>query len=67
MLDVVSREDDARARCGNAAQNLSTLGRIALNLLKIETAKPKEPIRGKRIYAVPEPSYLKAIIGLRQM
>ncbi len=67
MLDVVFREDDARARCGDAAQNLSTLRRIALNLLKTETSKPKEPIRGKRIYAALDPSYLEAIIGLRQM
>ena len=34
---------------------------------KTETAKPKEPIRGKRIHAAHEPSYLEAIIGLRQM
>lgn len=67
VLDVVFREDDARARCGDAAQNLSTLRRIALNLLKTETSKPKEPIRGKRIYAALDPSYLEAIIGLRQM
>ncbi len=67
VLDVVFREDDARARCGDAAQNLSTLRRIALNLLKTEKAKPKEPIRGKRIYAALDPSYLESIIGLRQM
>jgi predicted transposase YbfD/YdcC len=67
VLDVVFREDEARARCGDAAQNLSTLRRIALNLLKTETTKPKEPIRGKRIYAALDPSYLEAIIGLRQM
>lgn len=67
VLDVVFREDDARARCGDAAQNLSTLRRIALNLLKTETSRPKEPIRGKRIYAALDPSYLEAIIGLRQM
>ncbi len=45
VLDVVLREDDARARCGDAAQNLSTLRWIALNLLKTENSKPKEPIR----------------------
>lgn len=67
VLDVVFREDESRARCGDAAQNLSTLRRIALNLLKTETTKPKESIRGKRIYAALDPSYLEAIIGLRQM
>jgi predicted transposase YbfD/YdcC len=66
VLDVVFREDDVRARCGDAAQNLSTLRRIALKLLKTETSKPKEPIRGKRIYAALDPAYLEAIIGLRQ-
>lgn len=45
----------------------STLRRIALNLLKTETSKSKESIRGKRIYASLDPSYLEAIIGLRQM
>ena len=67
MFDVVFREDEARARCGDAAQNLSTLRRISLNLLKTETVKPKEFIRGKRIYAALDPTYLEAIIGLRQM
>ncbi|MEY3897108.1 MAG: hypothetical protein RLZZ214_2750, partial [Verrucomicrobiota bacterium] len=36
-------------------------------LLKTETSKPKEPIRGKRIYAALDPAYLEAVIGLRQM
>ena len=29
VLDVVFREDDARARCGDAAENLTALRRIA--------------------------------------
>lgn len=67
VLDVVFREDQSRVRCGDAAQNFSTLRRIAHNLLKTETAKPKEPIRGKRIFAALDPAYLESIIGLRQM
>ena len=67
QLDVVFREEQSRIRCGDAAQNFSTLRRIALNLLKTETAKPKEPIRGKRIFAAVDPAYLESIIGLRQM
>lgn len=67
VLDVVFREDQSRIRCGDAAQNFSALRRIALNLLKTETAKPKEPIRGKRIFAALDPAYLESIIGLRQM
>lgn len=67
VLDVVFREDQCRARSGDAAQNLSTLRRISLNLLKTETSKPKEPIRGKRIYAALDPTYLENILGLPQV
>jgi hypothetical protein len=67
VLDVVFREDQSRVRCGDAAQNFSALRRIAHNLLKTETAKPKEPIRGKRIFAALDPAYLESIIGIRQM
>ena len=37
MLDVAFGEDDSRVRQGNAAQNLSVLRRMALNMLKRET------------------------------
>ncbi len=67
VLDVVFREDQSRARSGDCAQNLSTLRRFALNLLKTEPSKPKEPIRGKRIYAVLDQDYLESIIGLAQV
>ncbi len=67
VLDVVFRKDQARARCGDAAQNLSSLRRIGLNLLKNDPVRPREPIRGKRIYAALDPSYLEAILALRQM
>ena len=33
MLDVVFREDQCHIRVGNAAENISTLRRLALNLL----------------------------------
>lgn len=67
VLDVVFREDQSRVRCGDAAQNFSSLRRIALNMLKTETAKPKEPVRGKRIFAALDPTYLESILGLAQM
>lgn len=67
VLDVVFREDQSRARSGDCAQNLSTLRRLALNLLKTEPSKAKEPIRGKRIYAVLDQDYLESIIGLPQV
>jgi predicted transposase YbfD/YdcC len=37
VLDVAFREDESRVRSGNGAENLSTLRRIALNMLKQET------------------------------
>jgi len=43
-LDVVFLEDQSRVRRGDAAENFSSMRRITLNLLKTETAKPKEPI-----------------------
>ena len=67
MLDVVFAEDQATARSGDAAQNLSCLRRIALNMLKKDSVRPGEPIRGKRIYTALDPAYLEAIIGLHQM
>lgn len=64
VLDVVFNEDGCRARSGNASANLSTLRRVALNLLKHDKVKPKEPLRGKRIIAVLDPHYLEKLMGL---
>ena len=46
-LDVSFNEDDCRVRKGNAAENFSTIRRIALNLLKNETSR-KVGIKTKR-------------------
>ena len=46
VLDVAFNEDQSRKRTGYAAQNFSTLNRIALNLLKKDDAKIG--IKGKR-------------------
>jgi len=46
VLDVAFNEDHSRKRTGNAAQNFSTINRIALNLLKRDDAKIG--IKGKR-------------------
>lgn len=64
VLDVVFDEDGCRARSGNAASNLSTLRRIVLNILKLDQRKPKEAIRGKRIHAVLDSSYLEHLMGI---
>lgn len=50
VMDVCFREDHSRARAGYAAENLATLRRLALNLLKRETTK-KRGIRGKQLNA----------------
>ena len=49
-LDVWFREDQSRARSGYAAENLATLRRLALNLLKREKTK-KRGVKGKQLNA----------------
>ncbi len=46
VVNVAFNEDYSRKRAGNAAQNFSTLNRIALNLLKKDDTKIG--IKGKR-------------------
>jgi predicted transposase YbfD/YdcC len=50
VLDVQCGEDNSRARTGHAPENLATLRRFALNLLKQETTK-KRSIRTKQLVA----------------
>ena len=49
ILDVAFNEDRSRKRIGAAAQNYSTLNRIALNLLKKDNTKIG--VKGKRLKA----------------
>lgn len=62
-LDVTFREDDSRARTRNAAQNLATLRRIALNLVKKDPCK-KDSIRGKRYMAALDTKILERLLGI---
>ncbi len=62
-LDVTFREDESRARTMNAAQNVATVRRIALNLVKKDRSK-KCSQRQKRIYAALERDYLKHLLGI---
>ena len=39
IQEVTFREDDSRARAGNAAENLAALRRLALNMLKNENGR----------------------------
>ena len=56
------REDDSRVRMGNAAENLSRLRRITLNLLKLEQSN-KRSIRAKRLLAAWDHDYLLKLLG----
>ena len=62
-MDVCFREDQSRARTGYAAENLATLRRLALNLLKKEITK-KRGIRGKQLNASWDHAYLLRLLGI---
>ncbi|MBM3833175.1 MAG: ISAs1 family transposase [Verrucomicrobia bacterium] len=61
-MDVCFREDQSRARTGYAAENLATLRRLALNLLKREKTK-KRGIKGKQLNAGRDHAYLLRLLG----
>lgn len=63
MMDVCFREDQSRARAGYAAENLATLRRLALNMLKRENTK-KRGIRGKQLNAGWDHAYLLRLLGI---
>jgi len=62
-MDVCFREDQSRARTGYAAENLATLRRLALNLLKRENTK-KRGIKGKQLNASWDHAYLLKLLGV---
>lgn len=62
-LDVTFREDQSRARTRYAAQNLATLRRLALNLVKNDKTR-KLPLRQKRMLAAMDHDYLKQLLGV---
>jgi predicted transposase YbfD/YdcC len=64
VLDVCFREDQSRARAGFAAENLATLRRLALNLLKREKTK-KRGIKGKMLNAGWHHPYLLRLLGVQ--
>lgn len=64
VLDVAFGEDASRKRTGNAAQNFSILGKMALNLLKKDTIT-KQGIKGKRLKAAYDNNYLLDILGIK--
>lgn len=64
VLDVCFGEDKSRARAGYAAENLATLRRLALNLLKGEKTK-RRGIRGKMLNASWDHPYLLKLLGVQ--
>jgi len=62
-LDMTFREDQSRARTRNAAQNLATLRRLALNLLKLDASR-NISVRQKRMLSALDSDYLKALLGV---
>jgi len=63
IMDVCFREDQCRARTGFAAENLATLRRLALNMLKKETTK-KRGIKGKQLNAGWDHAYLLRLLSI---
>jgi predicted transposase YbfD/YdcC len=61
VLDVVLREDASRIRIGNAAENMSTLRRLALNLLRREKSE-KRGVHVKRLKAALDEKYLLKVL-----
>lgn len=62
VLDVSFAEDHCRVRKGHAAENLSRIRRIALNMLRRETSK-KRGIKGKRLAAAWDHDYLLKLLS----
>jgi len=63
VMDVLFAEDQSRARTEYAAQNLATLRRIVLNLLKKDNT-PKLSLRRKRYRAALDEKFLQRLIGI---
>lgn len=63
VLDVVFREDECRVRKGYGAENMSSLRRLALNLLREEKKICKLGVKGKRFRCAIDREYLQHVLG----
>jgi predicted transposase YbfD/YdcC len=64
VLDVVFGEDQSRARTRHASENLATLRRWTLNLLKADNLKAKRSIRARKKAAGWNNAYLLHLLGI---
>ena len=64
QLDVTYREDLARVRKGNGAENLSVLRRATLNILRSDT-KSKTSLKRRRLRASWRRDYLLELMGVK--
>jgi hypothetical protein len=64
VLDVTFREDDCRVRKDHAPQNLSTLRKFVLSLLRQDAQYPKRSLRSRRKTAERRPDYRASLLGL---
>lgn len=62
VLDMTFREDESRIRRGHAAEVMSTLRRITLNLLKSDTTK-KASLKRKRKIAALDEDFLSTLVS----
>lgn len=62
IMDVCFGEDQSRARAGHAAENLATLRRLALNLLRRDPTK-KRGLKGKQLNAGWDHAYLLRLLA----
>lgn len=63
-LDIAFREDDSRARSGNAQENLATIRRLALNLIKQDSQR-KIGVKASRKRAGWDMDYIKNLLGIQ--
>jgi len=62
ILDTAFQEDQMRMRIGNAAENMATVRKIAMNILKMDKSV-KAGVRGKRLRAAWDNEYLAGVLG----
>jgi predicted transposase YbfD/YdcC len=65
VLDVVFNEDQSRTRNKNAGENLATLRRWSLSLIKADKLKAKRSLKGRRKCVGWDNAYLLHLLGIQ--